>query len=455
MAPNAWPGVIPWVDRDTIRCPEYSDSSFELNLLQPFILPANKPGTAPETRPATGPGTVIHDSPDRKAGGRGAAPARWVLLAALAVLLSLSLAACTRNIGGVSSGWNAPVSANGVVYVGTKDGQVQALVDSGYEGVRASWTFPQAEGAEDLQGVYSTPLVVGGLLYVAAESGFVYALDLENGSVSDRGWRRPLGGSNGLEPLVAGPAYDPINELILIASEDGNLYGYDADTGDEIWDRPFMTGDKIWSTPAVSDTVAYFGSHDHHVYAVNTSTGKEKWSFQTGGVVAGRPLLLGDMVIAGSFDKNLYALDASDGSVRWQFEAENWFWAGAVSNGETIFAPNMDGHVYALDREGILRWQYDVGSSIVSPPVLVPRGLVVAAKDGRLILLDVSTAADRTPAQRELSSQTLGDAEIKAPLFQVGESVYVGSEDGSVRRVEVKGGQVQIWCWHYENTQCN
>ena len=377
------------------------------------------------------------------------------MLLALVAVLVLALTGCTRDIGGVSSGWNALASSNGVVYVGTKDGRVQALVDNGFEGVRPSWSFPQAEGTDNLNGVYSPPVVVGRLVYIAGEAGHLYALDVESGSPSDRGWRRPQGQSQDLEPLVAGPAYDPINELLLVPSEDGNLYGYIADTGESLWDMPFDTDDRIWSTPVVSDGVAYFGSHDGNIYAVNTATGKLKWSRQTEGVVAGKPLLFNGMVIAGSFDKNLYALDADNGDIRWQFEGENWFWAGAVTNGDTIFAPSMDGHVYALDRNGILKWKYDTGESIVSAPVIVPRGLVVAPRDGRLLLLDVTSSADRTAAQRLLSSQSLGDAEIRAPLVAVGESVYVGSDDGSVRRVEVKGGQVQMWCWHYENTQCN
>ena len=377
------------------------------------------------------------------------------MLLALVAVLVLALTGCTRDIGGVSSGWNALASSNGVVYVGTKDGRVQALVDNGFEGVRPSWSFPQAEGTDNLNGVYSPPVVVGRLVYIAGEAGHLYALDVESGSPSDRGWRRPQGQSQDLEPLVAGPAYDPINELLLVPSEDGNLYGYIADTGESLWDMPFDTDDRIWSTPVVSDGVAYFGSHDGNIYAVNTATGKLKWSRQTEGVVAGKPLLFNGMIIAGSFDKNLYALDADNGDIRWQFEGENWFWAGAVTNGDTIFAPSMDGHVYALDRNGILKWKYDTGESIVSAPVIVPRGLVVAPRDGRLLLLDVTSSADRTAAQRLLSSQSLGDAEIRAPLVAVGESVYVGSDDGSVRRVEVKGGQVQMWCWHYENTQCN
>jgi len=93
-----------------------------------------------------------------------------------------------------------------------------------------------------------------------------------------------------------------------------------------------------------------------------------------------------------------------------------------------------------------------VGSAIVSSPVLVPRGLVVAAKEGKLILLD--TAAADLGVQRELSNLTLGDAEIKAPLFAEGDSVYVGSQDNAVRRIEIKGGQVIMWCRDTEDVQC-
>ncbi len=363
-------------------------------------------------------------------------PSRAFLLASVLILL-LSVAACTRDIGGVSSGWNALTVGDEVVYVGTKDGRVQALTDRGDGVLPEKWSYPSSPDSEEsLDGVYSAPLLASGLLYVAADSGYLYALDPENGSVSDRGWRRPLGQDDNLHPLVGGPAYEPVNRLVVVGSEDGSLYAYDAETGEPYW-RPFQTGDKIWSTPIVGNLdgipAIYFGSHDGNVYAVNAADGSELWRFETGGVVAGKPLLLDRMIIVGSFDKKLYAIDAFDGTKRWEFEGGNWFWAGAVSNGSMIFAPSMDGRVYALDRSGVLQWQFDAGSEIVAPPALVPKGLVVANRDGDLILLDVS----RNASQRELHRLTLGDAEVKAPLYAVGDTVYVGSDDGSARRVEV------------------
>ncbi len=376
----------------------------------------------------------------------------WRLLALCAVVLLPLLAACTRNIGGDGSGWNPPVSKDGVVYVGTKQGEVKAYIDSGFEGVRESWTFSPGQTQSSLEGVYGALLVVGDLVYVSAQSGFVYALDKETGTVGNGGWRMPQGQPADLAPLVAGPAYDPVNDLILAPSEDGKLYAYAAKSGVQAWD-PFRVGAAIWSTPAVDNGIGYFGSHDHKVYAVTLNDGKELWQYETGGVVAGKPLVFDGKVIAGSFDKTLYALSMESGAVEWTFEAQNWFWAGAVTDGKTIFAPNMDGNIYALDRNGNLLWKHDVGSAIVSSPVLVPRGLVVAAKDGKLILLD--TGAADLGLQRELSNLTLGDAEITAPLFADGDSVYVGSQDNSVRRIEIKGGQVIMWCRDTKDGQCS
>ena len=426
-------------------------------MLHCFIFPANNPGGASET----GRGGM------RSGGGRGrsVAAARWAaaVLALLAGLLLL--AGCTAdNIGGVGSGWNALTVHDGVVYVGTKEGWVQALADGDSNVPASLWRFPGPGASVDIKGVYSTPLVAEGLLFVAAENGFLYALDPENGDFDNRGWRRPRGQPQSLEPLVAGPAYDPVNRMVLSPSEDGRLYGYAVDSGEEIWDAPFEVAgggedQKIWSSPAVGTVdgraMAWFGSHDRHIYAVNVSTGQEMWKYRTGGVVAGRPLLFDGMIIAGSFDKKLYALDARDGSYLWEFEGGNWFWGGAVTNGSDLFAPNMDGRVYALSRDGVLLWEYDSGAPIVSRPALLPAGLAAANRDGELVLLDVARGA----SQRELRKLPLGRAEITAPLYTVGDSIFVGSQDGSVRRVDATTRRPleEWWCWHPENdgNQCN
>jgi len=387
-------------------------------------------------------------------------PVPALLLMAAALLLLLG---CTPGrFSQIGNGWSPASGLDGFVYVGTKQGTVQALTDNGFEGYKPLWTFPpnrdeDSKDGDSLFGVYGSPVVGEDLVYVSAINGVLYAIDRETGTIGSTGWKQPRGQAEDDRPtLVAGPALDLESNVVVVGSEDGGLYAFDAKTGEPRDGFPFRAEDKIWSTPVIQDGVIYFGSHDKHVYAVSLADGTLKWKFLTGGVVAGRPLLFRDMVIAGSFDKKLYAINIKDGSKVWEFLGENWFWAGAVANGRTIFAPSMDGNVYALDRGGNLSWKYDLESPIVSRPVLVPRGLVVAARDGKIRLLD--TSLNDMGLQRSRNPLSLrGDPEILAPLSVLDESVFVAAEDNTVRRIEVRAGLAPMWCFdtESENGQCS
>ncbi len=319
-------------------------------------------------------------------------------------------------------------------------------------------------GQSENQGAYDTPLFDGGVMYIAGVDGYLRAVDTDarTGGGEDRSWAQPVqqGPDTSPLPLVGGPALhdDPQAPMVFVGSEDGNLYAYDAEFGgNPLW--TFPSGDKIWSTPALQDGLAYFGSHDHNVYAVNLVDGTEEWRFATGGAVAGKPLLFQDMVVVGSFDKKLYALEAETGAKRWELQGDNWFWAGAVANDSTIFAPNMDGKVYAVDRQGGLLWTYDLGSAIVSRPALVSDILVVAAKNGRQLTL-LSTDPGAGDADRMIDSEFVTNSEVKAPLFVNGNTVYVGTQDSAVVRLDIffdraRPNLEKTWCWDTKsNSSC-
>jgi outer membrane protein assembly factor BamB len=167
-------------------------------------------------------------------------------------------------------------------------------------------------------------------------------------------------------------------------------------------------------------------------------------------------MLLGDTLVVGSFDRRLYGINVKDGTQRWEFQAKNWFWAGAVTDGKTIFASSMDGNVYALDGDGNLRWTHALGSPVVATPALVSRGLVVATRNGKVSVLDTSPAD--LGAARELSSRFIRGAVITAPLAASGDSVYLGAQDGTVRRIQIRDTQIQVWCFSTQtkdgSTQC-
>ena len=330
---------------------------------------------------------------------------------------------------------------------------------------------PGGGGIEGLYGSFDNPTFGERLMYVSGVDGYLYAMDMGRPGLSqeasrgtqigsdilDLGWRVAVGGEPEPEPLIGGPVLvpDPDLPIVLVGSEDGNFYAFDAEVGgDPLW--TFATGAKIWSTPVVKDGIVYFGSHDSYVYALGVIDGKEKWRFKTGGTVAGRPLLFRDLVVVGSFDRILYGIDANSGTERWTLKGDNWFWAGAVADERSIFAPNMDGNIYALNAEGDLLWKYDLGSAIVSRPAMVAGALAVAGKAGRVVNL-LDTRPDTAASNRVIDLEYISDSEIKSPMFVSGNTLYVGTQGSTIFRIDVgtnRAGRLDLdkaWCFDTED----
>ena len=434
--------------------------------------------------------------------------------------LALGAVACTPNLGGDNVGWG-PVSVafseNPAdptrVYVASemsndlgdlevqtgldlgddeRQVKIRALDDFGSGTPRVAWTYPPLGSGTGLEGVFGPPAISKelALVFFGAVDGHVYALSAEDGD-EGVGWKRAARTDPSLEPqpIVGAPVLAEIirsdtgpSTVLIVASEDGNLYGYNAASGEELPWSPFRTDGKIWSTPAVQNSIAYFGSHDQSVYAIDLRDGSLLWSYRTGGAIVGNPLLFAGKVFIGSFDRKLYALDADDGELEWEFESANWFWAGPVTDGETVFAPSMDGYVYALDpgnppsgesKEAL--WRHNMEGPVVSTPKIVPLGLVVATKDGRMRLLSTSPS-DLLDGEVISNLPSLEDGEIKAPLVagspvipdSSGDapaisviqrySVFAGGDNGIVRRISVTEGQDKeaIWCFDSSiHRQCN
>ena len=332
--------------------------------------------------------------------------------------------------------------------------------------------FPGGDSIQGLKGSFDNPAFGEQLLYVSGIDGYLYAMDMglpgpspnaQIGSdILELGWRVAVGGEPEPAPLIGGPVFvpDPDLPIVMVGSEDGNFYAFDADVGgDPLW--TFATEGSIWSTPVVKDGIVYFGSHDEYVYALTVVDGKEKWRFKTGGTVAGRPLLFRDLVVVGSFDRMLYGIDANNGTLRWTLKAGNWFWAGAVADERSIFAPNMDGYIYAVNAEGDFLWKYDLGSAIVSRPAMVAGGLVVAGKDGRVVNL-LDTRPDTSDSNRVIDTEFIGDSEIKSPFFVAGNTLYVGTQGSTIIRIDVgtnRAGRLDLdeaWCLDTkDDIECN
>jgi outer membrane protein assembly factor BamB len=107
--------------------------------------------------------------------------------------------------------------------------------------------------------VESSPVVANGVVYIGSGDGNVYALNARTGA---KRWSYPTGVSVASSPAVA-------NGVVYIASGDGNVYALNARTGAKLWSYP--TGNFVDSSPAVANGVVYVGSTDGNVYAFRPS----------------------------------------------------------------------------------------------------------------------------------------------------------------------------------------
>ena len=179
-----------------------------------------------------------------------------------------------------------PAVANGLVYVGSNNGNLYALNASTGQTV---WSYPVGE-------VNSSPAVANGLVYVSA--GSMYALDASTGQFiwSYSTFGIYCGNFRDCGPSVA-------NGMVYALGYGAGFYAFNANTGALIWDYP-LSGQ---SSPAIANGVLYVGSEDGTVNAINASTGTLLWHYKTGGDVHSSPAVANGMVFAGSNDGNLYA----------------------------------------------------------------------------------------------------------------------------------------------------
>ncbi|MBN2271938.1 MAG: PQQ-like beta-propeller repeat protein [Sedimentisphaerales bacterium] len=164
----------------------------------------------------------------------------------------------------------------------------------------------------------------------------------------ERKWYRLFGDEGlmtGVQPVVA-------EGKVFVGTMAGRLYAIDSESGEDAW--TYKTGGAILHTCAVAGGKVFFGNTEGRVYAVGISDGKPSWSFQTGVAVWNSPLVHKGVVIVGGRDGKAYAIDAQSGGLRW----------AADTGGAVLSSPAMDiraGRVY-IASEDMRVYAFDSGS---------------------------------------------------------------------------------------------
>jgi outer membrane protein assembly factor BamB len=254
------------------------------------------------------------------------------------------------------------------------------------------WTFKSGGP------IWSSPALAGGTVYFGSNDGLIYALNARTGKSV---WQYKTGGR-----VMGGPTLD--GKHLYALSDDGFLYKLERKTGKLVWkfnthggtvarDLPNPKSDAYdyqASAVTVASGIAYIGSADKKLYAVEAETGREKWHFDTQGIVRSTPAVADGLVFIGSYDHNVYAVDGASGALRWKFDTlEPVVSSPLVANG-TVYIGSRSSDLFAFDAAtGKVKWKYFYWSSWVeSSARLRERILYVGSSDyQQMFAIDADT----------------------------------------------------------------
>jgi outer membrane protein assembly factor BamB len=260
---------------------------------------------------------------------------------------------------------------------------------------RLQWTFRARKLLE------FPPVIAYGKLYLANNSGVLFAIDARTGRER---WRYDSRRCTAASPAVAkGLVYEVFLNRPPCNAEgsslDGEVVAFYARGGRVRWRRTIGPSE---TSPLVSNGLVYVGDWRGYVYALDAGTGRTRWRFATGGKVKGGVALSGHRLYVGSYDGHVYALNALTGRQVWRASAQarlgptgTFYATPAVAYGR-VYIGSTDHKVYSYGATtGALRWSYTTGSYVYSSPAVWRLRVYIGSHDGNLYCFDAATGSVR------------------------------------------------------------
>jgi outer membrane protein assembly factor BamB len=269
---------------------------------------------------------------------------------------------------------SSPTVVDGTLYIGSGDQHVYALdARTGTE----RWRFATGDV------VHATPAVANGLVYIGSWDRNLYALDASTGAER---WRYTTGNDTVIYNQIGIASSAAVKDgLVFVGGRDGKFHVVDARTGAPRWTHDNRGGWTIGS-PAVRDGVVYFATSDGRRFkALDAATGATRFDLANPAVSFSSPALVGDIAYYGTSDGWLRAVNVRTGAFHAHFQtdgskangAQYTDSAGVMQTGRMYPDRTLDGMMIGM------RTMFTLGS-VLSSPVVVDGVLYVGSTDGHL-----------------------------------------------------------------------
>lgn len=190
-----------------------------------------------------------------------------------------------------------------------------------------------------------------GRAYFGTEQGDLYCLDPADGKTI---WKAKIGADSDSTPAV-------INGFVYTAAEDGVVRCYKQDTGELVWNfatdgaHPGSAGEHIgiWASPIVVNGKIYIGSSNHYLYCLTADKGEVVWKYKARGPIWGTSPVVDGRVVFGDKAGWIHLLSAEDGKQITELKiGDNINSTPAILDGR-IYIGAFNGKLYCLELEKV------------------------------------------------------------------------------------------------------
>jgi len=296
------------------------------------------------------------------------------------------------------------------VFFGTQAGELVALeLATG----KLRWKYKTRGAVGE-----SSPAVADGLVYVGDLSGVVHAVDTRSGTAV---WTFRTESEVKASPIVA-------EGKVLIGSYDEYLYALHAKTGALLW--KLQAAGPVHSTAGVLDGVAYVSGCDGQLRGAQINDGKQLLQVDAGAYTGASPALERNgarrLAYFGTFENEVLAVDLAAQKVEWRYQHPErkfpFYSSAALADGKIILG-GRDKMVHALDaRTGKVAWTFTTRARVESSPAISSGRVYIGSNDGKLYVLDLKTGT-------KLSEFEAGAPLSASPAIANG-FLVIGSQDG-------------------------
>ncbi len=190
------------------------------------------------------------------------------------------------------------------------------------------------------------------------EAGPAELVDFNEKVDVDVVWRRSVGKGSGTRNIRLRPAVS--GENVYMADYNGQLWGLELESGDEIWSQTF--DQKITSGVIVAENNLYIATQDGLLHSIVKDTGEVQWSQQLSSESIAPATVDATQVYIRTIDGHITAFERSSGKQNWTYEAALPVLT-VHGTGSPVLLQSLvitgfaNGKLVALDRElGIPRW---------------------------------------------------------------------------------------------------